>query len=179
MASQLSYKLCHWEYIIISPAMEESLLSRINPQWVSGAKMDGVSLAWISVRSSQIFLVAQGRISGALKMPLDQLAWLRMSWRYPPSNRQIVYLKAIELGSHLLLFDEDLCATNFMIRDDVMRKLVKQEPITPLIERVSPIQSQSNLDPAVIPNPQNFIHSRCRRMFRLSHRRPGPYDGKL
>jgi predicted ABC-class ATPase len=38
----------------------------------------------------------------------------------------------------LLLFDEDLCATNFMIRDDVMRKLVKLEPITPLIERVPP-----------------------------------------
>jgi predicted ABC-class ATPase len=34
------------------------------------------------------------------------------------------------------LFDEDRCATNFMIRDDVMRKLVKSEPITPLIERV-------------------------------------------
>ena len=35
------------------------------------------------------------------------------------------------------MFDEDLCATNFMIRDDVMRKLVKMEPITPLIERVA------------------------------------------
>jgi hypothetical protein len=40
------------------------------------------------------------------------------------------------LGSQLLLFDEDLCATNFMIRDEVMRKLVRREPITPLIDRV-------------------------------------------
>ena len=40
------------------------------------------------------------------------------------------------MGSPLLLFDEDLCATNFMIRDEVMRKLVKREPITPLIDRV-------------------------------------------
>jgi predicted ABC-class ATPase len=32
--------------------------------------------------------------------------------------------------------DEDLCATNFMIRDKVMREIVPSEPITPLIERV-------------------------------------------
>jgi predicted ABC-class ATPase len=54
---------------------------------------------------------------------------------HPPSRN--ILTQACELGSKLLLFDEDLCATNFMIRDDVMRKLVKMEPITPLIERVS------------------------------------------
>jgi predicted ABC-class ATPase len=36
----------------------------------------------------------------------------------------------------LLLFDEDLCATNFMVRDEVMRELVPSEPITPLVEKV-------------------------------------------
>lgn len=36
----------------------------------------------------------------------------------------------------MLLFDEDVCATNFMIRDPVMRELVKKEPISPLIEKV-------------------------------------------
>ena len=54
----------------------------------------------------------------------------------PPHPGTTCLSKASELGSQLLLFDEDLCATNFMIRDDVMRRLVKQEPITPLIERV-------------------------------------------
>ena len=34
------------------------------------------------------------------------------------------------------MFDEDLCALNFMIRDEVMRKLVRREPITPLIDKV-------------------------------------------
>jgi predicted ABC-class ATPase len=47
-----------------------------------------------------------------------------------------VLRQACELGSQLLLFDEDLCATNFMIRDEIMRTLVKREPITPLIDRV-------------------------------------------
>ncbi len=47
-------------------------------------------------------------------------------------------LEAMEMGSQLLLMDEDTCATNFMIRDDVMRSLVPDasEPITPFIDRV-------------------------------------------
>jgi predicted ABC-class ATPase len=38
----------------------------------------------------------------------------------------------------LLLFDEDTCATNFMIRDARMQALVSddKEPITPFIHRV-------------------------------------------
>jgi predicted ABC-class ATPase len=47
-------------------------------------------------------------------------------------------LEAIESGSRLLLMDEDTCATNFMIRDEMMRKLVPDdsEPITPFIDQV-------------------------------------------
>jgi predicted ABC-class ATPase len=47
-------------------------------------------------------------------------------------------LESLEAGSRLLLMDEDTCATNFMIRDDIMRRLVRDEhePITPLIDRV-------------------------------------------
>lgn len=47
-------------------------------------------------------------------------------------------LESLEAGSRLLLMDEDTCATNFMIRDDLMRQLVPDdsEPITPFIDRV-------------------------------------------
>ena len=47
--------------------------------------------------------------------------------------------EALEVGSTALLFDEDTCATNFMIRDDRMRRLVAddREPITPLVDRVA------------------------------------------
>ncbi len=47
-------------------------------------------------------------------------------------------LEAIEVGAKLLLLDEDTCATNFMIRDARMQKLVhkKFEPITPFLDRV-------------------------------------------
>jgi len=47
-------------------------------------------------------------------------------------------LEALEAGSRLLMMDEDSCATNFMIRDERMQKLVpkEKEPITPFIDQV-------------------------------------------
>jgi predicted ABC-class ATPase len=50
-------------------------------------------------------------------------------------------IEAIELGSQVLLLDEDTSATNFMIRDERMQKLVakEKEPITPFIDKVRQI----------------------------------------
>jgi predicted ABC-class ATPase len=44
-------------------------------------------------------------------------------------------IEAIEAGAKTLLIDEDTSATNFMIRDERMRKLVTNEPITPFIDK--------------------------------------------
>ncbi len=50
-------------------------------------------------------------------------------------------IEAIEAGAELLLIDEDTSATNFMIRDSKMRRLVPDalEPITPFIDKVRPL----------------------------------------
>ena len=47
-------------------------------------------------------------------------------------------IEAMEAGSHTLLIDEDTSATNFMVRDELMQKVIHrdQEPITPFIERM-------------------------------------------
>ncbi|MCK4622557.1 MAG: ABC-ATPase domain-containing protein [Desulfuromonadales bacterium] len=47
-------------------------------------------------------------------------------------------IEAIEVGAKVILMDEDTCATNFMIRDMYMQKLVKksEEPITSYIDKV-------------------------------------------
>ncbi|MCK5001927.1 MAG: ABC-ATPase domain-containing protein, partial [Gammaproteobacteria bacterium] len=47
-------------------------------------------------------------------------------------------IEAIEVGAKVILMDEDTCATNFMIRDMYMQKLVKKsdEPITSYIDKV-------------------------------------------
>ena len=45
-------------------------------------------------------------------------------------------MEAVSMGTKLLLIDEDQSATNFMIRDAVMKKLIEKEPITPFTDRV-------------------------------------------
>ncbi|MDE7312299.1 MAG: ABC-ATPase domain-containing protein [Eubacterium sp.] len=47
-------------------------------------------------------------------------------------------IEAMEAGTRLFLIDEDTSATNFMIRDELMARVVhpKMEPITPFIDRV-------------------------------------------
>ncbi|HEV2743623.1 MAG TPA: ABC-ATPase domain-containing protein [Rubrobacter sp.] len=47
--------------------------------------------------------------------------------------------EALEVGTSLLLVDEDTSATNFMVRDERMRGLVRREPITPFVELVGPL----------------------------------------
>ncbi|MBQ6660995.1 MAG: ATPase [Lachnospiraceae bacterium] len=46
-------------------------------------------------------------------------------------------LEAVDCGTKLLLIDEDRSATNFMIRDRLMKELIRREPITPFTERVN------------------------------------------
>jgi len=46
-------------------------------------------------------------------------------------------MEAVSLGAKLLLIDEDRSATNFMIRDAVMQKLIEKEPIIPFTDRAS------------------------------------------
>jgi predicted ABC-class ATPase len=46
-------------------------------------------------------------------------------------------MEAVDSGAKLLLIDEDKSATNFMIRDRMMKELIEKEPITPFTDRVN------------------------------------------
>ena len=46
-------------------------------------------------------------------------------------------MEAVDSGANLLLIDEDRSATNFMIRDRMMKVLIEKEPITPFTDRVN------------------------------------------
>lgn len=61
-------------------------------------------------------------------------------------------IEAIEVGSKLLLFDEDTSATNFMIRDERMQKLVatEKEPITPFIDRVKELYTDHGVSTILV-----------------------------
>ena len=54
------------------------------------------------------------------------------------------------MGSKLLLIDEDRSATNFMIRDALMRELVKKEPITPFTERVRELYETKDVSTVLV-----------------------------
>jgi predicted ABC-class ATPase len=44
--------------------------------------------------------------------------------------------EAVQAGAKFLLLDEDSSATNFLIKDSVMRRLIPEDPITPFFDRV-------------------------------------------
>jgi len=48
-------------------------------------------------------------------------------------------IEAIEMGATCFFIDKDICATNFMIRDEKMMKLVvkNKEPIIPFVQKVN------------------------------------------
>lgn len=51
-------------------------------------------------------------------------------------------IEAVYGGSRCLLIDEDTSATNFMIRDEGMRRLVKKEPIVPYTDRIEELKAK-------------------------------------
>ena len=61
-------------------------------------------------------------------------------------------MEAIEAGAKVLLMDEDTCATNFMIRDEKMQKLVQKndEPITPFIDKVKQLYLERDISTILV-----------------------------
>lgn len=61
-------------------------------------------------------------------------------------------MEALEAGARVLLIDEDTSATNFMIRDEAMQRLVPKalEPITPFIDQVSHLRDGHDLSTVLV-----------------------------
>jgi predicted ABC-class ATPase len=59
-------------------------------------------------------------------------------------------IEAVNFGVKLLLIDEDKSATNFMIRDDMMKELIKREPITPFTDRVRQLYSEAKISTILV-----------------------------
>ena len=59
-------------------------------------------------------------------------------------------LEAMDAGAKLLLIDEDKSATNFMIRDALMKELIRREPITPFTERVNELHETCDVSTILV-----------------------------
>ena len=61
-------------------------------------------------------------------------------------------IESMEAGTSLFLIDEDTSATNFMIRDELMQRVVHRdhEPITPFIERVRGLYEDHGISSIIV-----------------------------
>lgn len=61
-------------------------------------------------------------------------------------------VEAMEAGSRVFLIDEDTSATNFMIRDELMQRVVhrEMEPITPFVERVQELYEKEGISTVLV-----------------------------
>lgn len=61
-------------------------------------------------------------------------------------------VEAMESKTRLFLMDEDTCATNLMIRDQLMQEVVQrdQEPITPFLERVTSLYEKQGISTILV-----------------------------
>ncbi len=68
------------------------------------------------------------------------------------TSQAAAVVEALEAGSHCLLIDEDTAATNFMIRDRRMQRLIAKdrEPITPYVDRVRQLFDEQGVSSVLV-----------------------------
>ena len=61
-------------------------------------------------------------------------------------------VEAMEAGAKALLIDEDTSATNFMIRDELMQRVIHRdmEPITPFIDRIRELYDNDGISTVIV-----------------------------
>lgn len=99
-----------------------------------------------SIRRTDISLFISGLPSGK-----DTTAFVTEDASGSTSQAANV-VESMEAGTSLLLMDEDTSATNFMIRDELMQRVIRRdmEPITPLIDRVRELYERHGISTIIV-----------------------------
>ncbi|MDN5687881.1 MAG: ABC-ATPase domain-containing protein [Brachybacterium sp.] len=68
------------------------------------------------------------------------------------TSQAATLVEAVDAGASALLIDEDTSATNFMIRDERMRRLIpaEREPITPFVDRIRPLHTERGVSTVLV-----------------------------
>lgn len=84
-------------------------------------------------------------------------------------------IEALESGSKLLLIDEDTSATNFMIRDGRMQRLVTKahEPITPFVDKVAALYNQLGVSTILVTGGSGDYFEVADRVIMMDEYQPG------
>ena len=82
--------------------------------------------------------------------------------------------EALEAGAGLLLLDEDTSATNFMVRDELMQRVVcrDQEPITPFLERVRGLYDRQGVSTILVAGSSGAFFHVADHILQMDHYLP-------
>ena len=80
-------------------------------------------------------------------------------------------IEAMEAGTSLMLIDEDTSATNFMIRDELMQRVVNRdsEPITPFIDRVQELFTQYHISTILVAGSSGSYFHKADCILQMDH----------
>ncbi|MCI8485385.1 MAG: ABC-ATPase domain-containing protein [Lachnospiraceae bacterium] len=83
-------------------------------------------------------------------------------------------IEAMEAGTELILIDEDTSATNFMIRDELMQRVVHRdsEPITPFIDRVQELFNCFGISTILVAGSSGSYFHRADCIIQMDHYLP-------
>lgn len=83
-------------------------------------------------------------------------------------------VESIEAGAKTLLIDEDTSATNFMIRDALMQRVVlrDQEPIIPFIDRVRELYEKQGVSTVLVAGSSGAYFYVADRIVQMDHYEP-------
>lgn len=83
-------------------------------------------------------------------------------------------VEAIEAGSNVFLIDEDTSATNFMIRDELMQRVVHRdvEPIIPFIDRVQELYDNRGISTILVAGSSGSYFHKAGCILQMNRYRP-------
>lgn len=82
--------------------------------------------------------------------------------------------EAVESGAKVLLMDEDTCATNFMVRDELMQKIVspKDEPIIPYSQTMRPLYEEQGISTILVAGSSGAFFEAADHIIQMDHYLP-------
>jgi len=86
-------------------------------------------------------------------------------------------MEALEIGTDAILIDEDTAATNLLVRDARMQKLVQKETIVPLIDRVRELYEKHGVSTIIVTGGSGDYLDVADRVLLLEHYRT--YDATV
>ena len=83
-------------------------------------------------------------------------------------------IEAMEAGAGALLIDEDTSATNFMIRDELMQRVVnrRDEPITPFIDRIEALYKEYGISTILVAGSSGSYFHKADCIIQMNQYRP-------